>query len=261
MATPSDWRIALITGGTRGIGLGVARALASEGVGLALNGVRSEAQVEPVVRELADLGVPVHYVQADIAEPECRAWLIQSVRERFGRLDVLINNAGVAPSVRADILEAGEESFERLIRTNVEGPYFLTQLAARWMANQKQERPGFRGCIVTVTSMSATVASVNRGDYCISKAALSMATRLWAVRLAEYGIPVYEVRPGIIETDMTAGVHEKYDRLIEQGILLEPRWGTSDDIGRAVATLVRGDIPYATGSILTLDGGFTIDRL
>jgi NAD(P)-dependent dehydrogenase (short-subunit alcohol dehydrogenase family) len=186
---------------------------------------------------------------------------VQAVRERFGRLNVLVNNAGVAPQVRADILEAGEESFERLIRINLQAPYFLTQAVARWMIVQKQADPDFSACIVFITSISATVASVNRGDYCISKAGLSMAAQLWAVRLAEFGIPVYEVRPGIIRTDMTAPVQERYDRLIAKGLTLQPRWGTPDDVGKAVAMLVRGDLPYSTGAVIVVDGGLTVPRL
>jgi len=172
-----------------------------------------------------------------------------------------VNNAGVAPLVRADILEAGEESFDRLISINLRGPYFLTQAAARWMIDQRKSTAGFAGCIVNISSVSAEVASVNRGDYCLTKAAISMATKLWAARLAEFGINVYEVRPGIILTDMTAGVREKYDRLIQQGILLERRWGTPEDVGKTVAAMVRGDLPYATGQVVTLDGGLTLLRL
>ena len=197
------------------------------------------------------------YIAADVASAEERQHLLKTVEEKLGRLDVLVNNAGIAPRVRADILEAGEESFDELIATNLRGPYFLTQAAAQWMIRQG---PGRRS-IINVSSVSATVASVNRGDYCISKAGIAMATKLWAVRLAEYGIGVYEVRPGIIETDMTEGVKGKYDALIEGGILLEKRWGQPGDVGSAVAMLARGDLPYATGSVLVLDGGLTLARL
>jgi NAD(P)-dependent dehydrogenase (short-subunit alcohol dehydrogenase family) len=253
--------VALITGGTRGIGLGIARCLAQEGYALALNGVRPLEAVMEVLGKLQQSGVPVEYFQADISQPEQRQQLVQAVRERFGRLNVLVNNAGVAPQVRADILEAGEESFDRLIRVNLQAPYFLTQAVARWMIVQKQAAPDFSACIVFITSISATVASVNRGDYCISKAGLSMAAQLWAVRLAEFGIPVYEVRPGIIRTDMTAPVQERYDRLIAEGLTLQPRWGTPDDVGKAVAMLVRGDLPYSTGAVIVVDGGLTVPRL
>jgi len=246
-------KVALVTGGTRGIGLGIALKLADEGYTLALSGRRSAEEVEPVLKRIPGS----IYITADVASAADRQQLLKTVEEKLGRLDVLVNNAGIAPRLRADILEAGEESFDELIATNLRGPYFLTQAAAKWMIRQG---PGRRS-IINVSSVSATVASVNRGDYCISKAGIAMATRLWAVRLAEYGIGVYEVRPGIIETDMTGGVKAKYDALIEGGILLEKRWGQPGDVGSAVAVLARGDLPYATGSVLVLDGGLTLARL
>ncbi len=255
-----DRPVALVTGGTRGIGNGVARALAREGHDLAVCGRRPLADVRVAVDELAGLGAEVRYVVADISKAEDRLALVAEIETHFGRLDVLVNNAGVAPEVRADILDAGEESFDRLVSINLRGPYFLTQVVARWMIRQAAARP-FSGCIVTVTSVSATVPSTNRGDYCISKAGLSMASRLWAVRLAEYGIPVYEVRPGIIFTDMSSGAREKYDRMIGEGLLLQPRWGMPDDVGRAVAMLARGDLAYGTGSVVMVDGGMTVPRL
>jgi 3-oxoacyl-[acyl-carrier protein] reductase len=259
MKTPT--RVALVTGGSRGIGLGICRALAAEGFALAVNGVRAEEDVKTVLSELADLSPAVLYCRGDVSEKLDRQRIVETVHDRFGRLDVLVNNAGIAPAVRADLLEASEESYDRLMSVNVRGPYFLTQRVAGWMSEQATGDAGFRGCIVNVTSVSATVASVNRGEYCLSKAAMSMATKLWAVRMAEFGIPVYEVRPGIIRTDMTAGVTEKYDQLIARGLTLEPRWGTPEDVGRAVAMLTRGDLPYATGAVLTLDGGMSVDRL
>lgn len=252
-------RVALITGGARGIGLGIARALAADGLALALNGVRPPEAAAAILEELRATGIDVEYVQADISDSAARRSLLSRTLDRFGRIDVLVNNAGIAPRVRADILEATEEGFGEVIGTNLAGPYFLTQSVARSMASDAD--PSRRRCIVFVTSVSASLASVNRGDYCIAKAGLSMAARLWAVRLAEFGIPVYEVRPGIIETDMTAGVRDRYDRLIADGLTLEGRWGMPADVGRAVAALVRGDIPYATGAVLTLDGGMTVGRL
>lgn len=254
-------RVALVTGGTRGIGLGIARALGREGYDLALNGVREPQSVEPVLRELRELGVNAEYFQADISQPSQRGALMDRVRERFGRLNVLVNNAGIAPPVRADILEATEESFNTVIGVNLRAPYFLTQAAARWMIEQKQSSSEYAGCIVFISSISAAVASTNRGDYCISKAGLAMAAQLWAVRLAEYGIPVYEVRPGIIRTDMTAAVQERYDRLIAEGVTLQRRWGTPEDVGKAVAMLARGELPYSTGAVLVVDGGLTVPRL
>ena len=254
-------RVALITGGTRGIGLGIAKVLAADGYYLALNGVRDGAKVKPVLDELKDLGVEVLYVQGDIGESKDREAIIDGVRQHFEQLDILVNNAGVAPASRADILEADESSFNELMRVNCSGPFFLTQAAARWMIEQKEKNAAYAGVIVFVTSISAAVASINRGDYCMSKAALSMAARLWTIRLAKHGIPVYELRPGIIETDMTAGVKEKYDRLIADGLTLEPRWGSPEDIGRAVAALGRGELPYATGQVIVQDGGLTVSRL
>ncbi len=254
-------RVALVTGGGRGIGLGVSQALAQDGFDLAICGVREEAAVADTIRDLAKLGAAVLYVQADVSSAADRAKLIAAVKARFGRMHVLVNNAGVAPSVRADILDAGEESFDRLIGINLKGPYFLTQLAARWMREQRAADAAFAGCVINVSSVSATVASVNRGDYCISKAGIGMATQLWAARLAEFGLPVYEVRPGVIKTDMTAGVVEKYDKLISGGLLLQPRWGTPEDVGKAVLMLARGDLPYSTGQVIMVDGGLTAQRL
>jgi NAD(P)-dependent dehydrogenase (short-subunit alcohol dehydrogenase family) len=250
-----------VTGGTRGIGLGIARALAAKGFDLALNGVRERDAVAGILEELSAPGAEVHYVRGDLGEAADRASLVSAVRERLGRLHVLVNNAGVAPRVRADILEAGEESFDRLLRINLKGPYFLTQAVARWMLEQRAGTDAYEGCIVNVTSVSATVASPNRGEYCVSKAGLAMMSQLWAVRLAEAGIPVYEVRPGIIRTDMTAGVAEKYDRLIRDGLVPQRRWGTPEDVGRAVAALATGNVPYATGAVLVIDGGLTLARL
>lgn len=257
----SERRVALVTGGSRGIGLGIARRLAREGLNLAINGVRPREAVTDALAELRSLGVETEYIQADIGKADDRSRLVESVRNRFERLDVLVNNAGVAPSERADILEASEESFERLVRINLQGPYFLTQTVAKWMIRQRESDPDFSGAIVNITSVSAAAASINRGDYCVTKAGLSMASSLWAVRLSEFGIPVYEVQPGIIQSDMTAGVQEKYDRLIEEGLLLQKRWGTPDDVGKAVAMLIRGDLAYSTGSIIMVDGGFGVERL
>lgn len=257
----SERPVALITGGTRGIGLGIAHALAKEGYDLALNGVRASEAVQPVLEELRAQGVGVEYIQADISQPSGRETLVKAVQERFGCLNVLVNNAGIAPPVRADILEASEESFDTVLSVNLRAPYFLTQAVARWMIAQKQSSPDYNGCIVFITSISATVASTNRGEYCISKAGLAMAVQLWAVRLAEYGISVYEVRPGIIQTDMTAPVRERYDRLIAEGLALQRRWGTPEDVGKAVAMLARGDLPYSTGAIIMVDGGLTVARL
>jgi NAD(P)-dependent dehydrogenase (short-subunit alcohol dehydrogenase family) len=261
MISDGSKRVALITGGSRGIGLGIAQELADSGFDLAINGVRDEAQVSDVLQTLAKRGVKVAYCRGDVAVPSDREAIIDAVRARCGRLDVLVNNAGVAPNVRADLLDATEESFDRLIAINLKGPYFLTQAAARWMIEQRQADSSFRGVIVNVSSVSATEASINRGDYCISKAGVAMATQLWAHRLAEFGIAVYEVRPGIVTTDMTAPVKEKYDRLLANGLTVENRWGQPEDVGRAVAMLARDELTYATGNVLHIDGGLTLRRL
>ncbi len=254
-------KVALVTGGTRGIGLGIALKLAEAGFTLAISGRRAAEEVQPVLEQLRKRSSRSIYVQADVAAAADRLHLLETVEARLGRLDVLVNNAGIAPRTRADLLQASEESFDELIATNLRGPYFLTQAVASWMIRQQEKCPRAQRSIINVSSVSATVASVNRGDYCISKAGIAMATKLWAVRLAEYGIGVYEVRPGIIETDMTAGVKGKYDALIEGGILLEKRWGTPEDVGAAVSMLARGELPYATGAVLVLDGGLTLPRL
>jgi NAD(P)-dependent dehydrogenase (short-subunit alcohol dehydrogenase family) len=254
-------RAALVTGGTRGIGLGVARALAREGWNLALCGTRAEREVSAVLDELRGSGVTVTYHACDVAVAAFRARLVEEVKTAHGIVNALVNNAGRAPRVRADLLDATEESFEELIRTNLQGPYFLTQAIAREQAARRALEPSFTASIVFVTSVSAVMASTNRGEYCVSKAGLSMAARLFAVRLAEHHIPVYEVRPGIIQTDMTASVKDVYDRRIAEGLVPEQRWGTPEDVGRVVVALVRGDAPYATGSVITVDGGLSLPRL
>ncbi len=187
--------------------------------------------------------------------------MVKEIKSHYGALHVLVNNAGVAPKERKDILEATEESFTYVLTTNLQGPYFLTQAVANWMVEQTQINPEFSGCIVNVSSVSATVASVNRGEYCMAKAGLSMASQLFAARLGEYNIPVYEVRPGIIKTDMTAGVTEKYDKLIGEGLTVQKRWGEALDVGKAVAALALGYFPYSTGQVLMVDGGMTLPRL
>lgn len=254
-------RVALITGGSRGLGLGIAQQLAERDFNLAINGRRDEQSVTEVLQQLRDSSTEVIYCQADVADAASREAMVDQVRDAFGRLDVLINNAGVAPTVRADILEATQESFDRLIDINLKGPYFLTQAVANWMIEQRREDSSFAGIVINVSSANASLASVNRGEYCISKAGMSMATQLWAVRLAEFGIAVYEVRPGIFHTDMNDAVTEKYDQLIAEGLLLDPRWGRPEELGKAVAVLASGELSYATGNVLNIDGGMTVPRL
>jgi 3-oxoacyl-[acyl-carrier protein] reductase len=254
-------KVACITGGSRGIGYGIAARLADDGFNLAINGVRPAESVQEVIASLQRKNNRVIYCPGDIASAEDRQAMLAQIREQFGRLHVLVNNAGVAPKERKDILEATEESFEYVVKTNLQGPYFLSQAAANWMIAQQQADKDFTGCIINVSSISATVASVNRGEYCVAKAGLSMMTQLFAARLGEFGIPVYEVRPGIIRTDMTAGVTAKYDKLIAEGLTIQPRWGFPEDVGKAVAALARGDFPYSTGQVIMVDGGLTVSRL
>lgn len=254
-------KVALVTGGARGIGLGIALKLAQAGFTLVISGRRSEEQTRDALGAIREKSRNSIYVQADVTSGADRLRLLRRTEDSFGRLDVLVNNAGIAPPMRADLLNATEESFDELIATNLRGPYFLTQAVATWMIRQHAIVPKDHRAIINISSVSATVASVNRGDYCISKAGVAMATRLWAARLAGHGIGVYEVRPGIIESDMTAGVRDKYDALIQGGLLLEKRWGTPADVGAAVSVLARGELPYATGAVLVVDGGLTLERL
>ncbi len=254
-------RVALITGGSRGIGYGIAVELAKAGFHLAINGIRPADETEDIITGLKAYGGDVIYCPGDVASESARALMIDCIKNRYGRLHVLVNNAGVAPRERKDILETTEESYQRLMTTNLEGPFFLTQAIANWMIEQQGQEPRFDGCIVNISSISATIASVNRGEYCIAKAGLSMATQLFAVRLGAFNIPVYEVRPGIIHTDMTKGVAEKYDKLIEEGLCVQKRWGESSDVGKAVSALASGQFPYSTGQVIMVDGGLSLPRL
>nr|MBI1232216.1 3-ketoacyl-ACP reductase [Cytophagales bacterium] len=254
-------KVALVTGGSRGIGLGIAKSLAKNGFDLAINGMRAEEDTADSLQELRELGAEVVYCRGDVADAAQRQAIFDTIRERFARLNVLVNNAGVAPKERKDILEATEESFDYVLKTNLNSAYFLSQTAANWMISQRKADPEFQGAIINVSSISATIASVNRGEYCVAKAGMSMATQLFAVRLGEYNIPVYEVRPGIIATDMTSGVKEKYDKLLAEGLCVTSRWGLPEDVGLAVASLATGNFPYSTGQVIMVDGGLSIPRL
>lgn len=283
MSNMPTLRVALVTGSSRGIGRGIAIELARAGYSVAINYAGNKSAAEECVKlcqEVAPAGTCFEIVQADISSTADRKRLLEFVLNRFKRLDLLVNNAGVAPAVRADILAGGEESFDRLISINVKGPYFLTQAVANYWIELLRESPGsssgsthsdpdrttsqlqnFHPKIVTVSSISAYTASTNRGDYCISKAALAMLTPLFATRLAEYGINVYEIRPGVIATDMTGAVKEKYDKLIAEGMTPIKRWGTPEDIGRAVAAIADDFFPFSTGEVINVDGGFHLRRL
>lgn len=261
MKTPHQPCSALVTGGARGIGLGISTALARAGYPLAIIGSRPENLVTEALTSLRQTGVAVAYAQCDIADRNAREDALEKLWRELGQINFLVNNAGMAPRVRADILDATEESFNEVMRTNLQGPYFLTQSFARRLLAARQLNSGLTAAIVNISSISAAVASVSRGEYCLSKAGVSMATRLWAARLGEYGIPVYEIRPGVIRTDMTAAVTEKYDRLIAGGLCLQARWGLPEDIGRAVLMLLRGDLSYSTGQVIMIDGGMSVPRL
>lgn len=252
---------ALITGSRRGIGLGIALALAGEGFKIILNATAPRENAAEAIERVVALGVEVDYIQADISSRQDRRKLLDTVKERFGRLDVLVNNAGVGVKVREDILEASEESFDRLMEINLKSPYFLTQQAAKWMVEQKNEHPGRCPKIITVSSISAYTASPSRGEYCVSKAGLTMLTYLFAARLAEHGIGVYEIRPGVIETDMTAKVKDMYDQKISEGLTPIRRWGQPEDCGKAVAAIAAGYLPFSTGEIINVDGGFHLKVL
>jgi 3-oxoacyl-[acyl-carrier protein] reductase len=262
--------VALITGASRGIGRGIALELARIGCDLVINYASNVAAAQRTAADClstAQVGgktIRAEFCPANIGSSTDRLKLIEFVRSQFGRLDLLVNNAGIAPELRADILEATEESFDRLMSVNVKGPYFLTQLAARWMIEQRSAcvlPAPFQPKIITVSSISAYTASVNRGDYCVAKAALSMLTPLYAARLADDGINVYEIRPGIIATDMTSAVKEKYDQLIDQGLTPIKRWGTPKDVGKAVVAIAQDLLPFSTGEVINVDGGFHFRRL
>ena len=255
-------KVALITGGANGIGLGIAKQLASEGYALALTGRSAEEQVKTKIDQVKSFGTPVLYISGDVASSEHRNAVMQKINSEFGRLDVLVNNAGVAPKVRMDILQTTEESFDFVLDINLKGTFFLSQLAANYMVEEVKKNGTITPMIINISSISAYASSTARGEYCISKAGIGMITALFANRLAEYGINVYEIRPGIIATDMTAVVKEKYDRLIlEEGLLPFKRWGLPEDVANAVSVLCSGKLAYSTGEVLNVDGGFHLRRL
>jgi NAD(P)-dependent dehydrogenase (short-subunit alcohol dehydrogenase family) len=261
-------KAAVVTGASRGIGRGIALALGDLGWHVVVNYASNAAAAQEVVAAIdaAGRGGRAVAVRADISAAADRARLVDQALATFGRIDLLVNNAGVAPAVRADILEATEESFDRVLSINLKGPYFLTQRVAREMIREIQEprtkrAEDYRPAIVIVSSVSAYAASTARGDYCVAKAGLGMVTALWAARLAEFGINVYEVRPGVIETDMTGPVKAKYDQLIADGLTPIARWGKPDDVAKAVVAIAQGLLPFSTGEVVNVDGGFHLRRL
>lgn len=246
-------KVALVTGSSRGIGRGIADLLCDNGYTVLYSGTKKERPV--------DLPKEKDYFPCDVANPQARNNLMQYLLAYYGRIDVLVNNAGVAPLVRRDILEMEEESFDHVMGINLKGTLFLCQAAARAMIEGKKTLSDYAPRIINIGSISAYTSSTSRGEYCISKAGVSMVTQLFADRLAKEGIPVFEVRPGIIATDMTKAVHEKYQKLIEEGLLPIPRFGTPKDVANMVLSCCEGHLDYSAGQVLHADGGFHLRRL
>lgn len=263
-----DKPVAIVTGGSRGIGKAIAMELAGLGYDVAIShfdfdaqGRSDECAAQAAKDEIETLGATCISLRADVSSAEDRERLVNTAEHRFDRCDMLVNNAGVAPLKRADLLEASEESFQRVLKINLQGPYFLTQRIARWMIEQIAENPGRKCRIVNTGSISAYTSSPGRGEYCISKAAIGMMTALYADRLAEYDIGVFELRPGIIATDMTAVVKDKYDKLIADGLTPIRRWGMPQDVAKAVGAIAEGRLDFSTGQVINVDGGFHLRRL
>lgn len=256
-----DQKVAIVTGASRGIGNAVAVQLARDGFAVAAVGTTPEEKNKENLDKIREAGLPFLYIQGDISSEKAREELVEQVLAGFGRIDVLVNNAGVAPKVRMDILETTEESMDHVLDINLKGTFFLTQRVANLMVRELQTQQGFTPKIINISSVSAYTSSPQRAEYCISKAGIGMITTLFADRLAEYGINVYEVRPGIINTDMTSVVKEKYDKLIEGGLTPFKRWGQPEDVANAVSVLCSGKLNFSTGEVINVDGGFHIRRL
>jgi len=264
----TDRPVAIVTGASRGIGRAIAVELASLGYNLVVNhfdftaeGKPDESNAAQTQKQIKDLGAECEILRGDVSNLDDRSHLVDLAKNKFDRTDFLVNNAGVAPSKRMDILEATEESFDRVVGINLKGPYFLTQLVANWMIEQKQQHPERLFRIVSTGSISAYTSSPARGEYCISKAGITMMTKLYADRLAEYNIGVFEIRPGIIATDMTRAVKGKYDKLIAEGLTPTKRWGRPEDVAKAVGAIAEGRLDFSTGQIINVDGGFHLKRL
>ena len=255
-------KTAIVTGSRRGIGLAILKELARNGYTAIMSDVVPESEASPALEEMRGEGLAVHYIKCDISQKTDRYNLISSVVERYGRLDVLVNNAGVAPKSRLDILETTEESFDYVVDINMKGTFFMCQAAANAMIDLRRVgHDDYAPRIINISSISAYTSSVNRGEYCVSKAGISMTTRLFADRLAQYGVPVFEIRPGIIMTDMTAGVKDKYNALIENGLTPIKRFGRPEDVADCVMAALGGRLDFATGQVLNADGGFHVRRL
>lgn len=253
-------KTAIVTGGSRGIGFGIVRQLGLDGYNVAVMDVNSLDDYKENFEELKRLGIDYLYVQGSTTDRADRERFLAQTVEKFGDIDVLVNNAGVAPKVRMDLLEMTEESFDYVVGTNTKGTMFMTQLVARQMLTQEMKGRR-RGVIVNISSSSVTVSSTNRGEYCVSKAGVAMLTTLYADRLAADGIQVYEIRPGVIDTDMTKVVHKKYSDLIDQGVFPIARWGTPQDVADAVSAFCSEKFIYSTGNYIDIDGGFHIKKL
>ncbi len=250
-------KTALITGGTSGIGLSIAERLGQLGFSIIVTGRKNESEISEVINKLQQFCPQVQYIQSDALNSESRNALVAEIKENYSNISVLVNNAGVAPKIRFDILETTEESYDFVMDTNLKSQFFLSQGIANIMIANKTTD----SCIINVSSISATMASVNRAEYCISKAGIAMSTQLFALRLAEFGIGVYEIRPGIIKTRMTEGVTAKYDKLIEDGLIAQNRWGMPEDVAKVVSSIVSGNFSYSTGNVFMIDGGLSLSKL
>jgi 3-oxoacyl-[acyl-carrier protein] reductase len=264
----SDRPVAIVTGASRGIGKAIAKELASLDYDLVIihfdvtaEGGPDESFSRRTQKEIEELGVQCEILRADVSTAEDRLKLVNLTRDKFGKVDLLVNNAGVAPLQRVDILQADEKSFDRVMAINLKGPYFLTQMVANWMIEQKETAPERKFRMINISSVSAYTSSPGRGEYCVSKAGVSMMTKLYADRLAQYDIGVFEIRPGIIATDMTSVVKDKYDKLIAQGLTPIKRWGQPEDVAVAVGAIAQGKLDFSTGEVINVDGGFHLKRL
>ncbi|MBD3255006.1 MAG: 3-ketoacyl-ACP reductase [Candidatus Lokiarchaeota archaeon] len=259
-------KVALVTGSTSGIGKAIAIELAKLDYSIVINGASTKQLSTEYKNRLEQIYERRNkkkylYLQADISDKNKRKKLVTEINQTFGRIDILVNNAGIPPTERQDLLEASEKSFEKVLKVNLQGPYFLTRDIANWMIKLKQDLKDYSPYIINISSISSFTSSPNRGEYCISKAGMTMMTKLYADRLAEFEIPVFEIQPGIIKTRMTKTVEDKYDKLFEEGITPIKRWGMPEDVAKTVKGIVLGYIPYSTGDIIHIDGGFHLKRL
>lgn len=263
----TDKQTAIVTGASRGIGKAIALELSRLGFNIVINyfdfkdGQPDDTAAFEASDEIKSYGVQCEVKRGDVSSEEDRQALVDFTKSKFGRCDMLVNNAGVAPAKRVDILEASQDSYDRVMNINLKGPFFLTQLVANWMIEQKQSNPEINFRICNTSSLSAYTSSPARGEYCLSKAGISMMTKLYADRLAEFGIGVFEIRPGVIMTDMTSVVKDKYDKLIAEGLTPTKRWGYPEDIAKAVGAIAEGRLDFSTGQVINVDGGFHLRRL